>query len=147
MRAPCAASRVQHRRRGTRALFLVSRAVFCDTRRRLLIDSGRVDIERQDREGRTPLHWACHEAHVAVERFLELSGASTDAQDQYGRTPLSYLPQKARMTGARDGPRNVPKMDGSAENVMHDTLQPGHTIYSQGAVAQAVKFHVAGKAV
>jgi hypothetical protein len=112
---------------------------------RLLFESGRVDIERQDREGRTPLHWACHEAHSAVGRYLESVGASTDAQDQYGRTPLSYLPQKARMTGARNGPSGVPKLDGTAENVMHDTLQPGHTIYSQGGVAQAVKFHVEGK--
>lgn len=115
-------------------------------RRRLLVESRRVDIELQDREGRTPLHWACIEAHVAVGRFLELAGASTDPQDQYGRTPLSYLPQAARMTGARDGPSGVLKLDGSADNAVRDTLHPGHTIYAQGGVAQAVKLHTNGKA-
>ena len=105
-----------------------------------------MDVERLDREGRTPLHWACHEAHVAVGRYLESVGASPDTQDRYGRTPLSYLPQSARMTGARDGPSDVPMLDGSAENVMRDTLTPGHTVCSQGAVAQAATFHIDGKA-
>lgn len=113
---------------------------------RLLVESTRVDIEWSDREGRTPLHWACHEGHVEVGRYLESVGASTDTQDQYGRMPLSYLPQSARMTGARDGPSNVPMLDGSAENVMRDTLKPGHTVCSQGAVAQAASFHIDGRA-
>lgn len=103
-----------------------------------------MDIEAQDRDGKTALHWACHEAHVAVGRFLEEAGASTDAQDRHGRTPLSYLPQKARMTGLRGGPSNVPKLDGMAEHAIHDTLQPGHTVYTQGAVAQAVQYYVGG---
>ncbi|KAJ1629823.1 ankyrin repeat-containing domain protein, partial [Pavlovales sp. CCMP2436] len=56
----------------------------------LLVQSGpaRVDIEQQDREGRTALHWACLGAHVAVGRYLESVGASTDTQDQFGRTAL-----------------------------------------------------------
>lgn len=110
---------------------------------RILIESGRVDLEAQDREGRTALHWACHEGHVQVGRFLEGLGAATDIADSYGRMPLSYLPQKAKMTGARGGPSDVPKLDGRQDGFIMDTLQPGHTIYAQGGVAQLVNYHIA----
>lgn len=67
-----------------------------------------------DKEGLTPLSWACLKGHKNVVQFLVEKGAVIDHSDKNGRTPLdlaafygdaeivSYLKQKSllfRLTG------------------------------------------------
>ena len=85
----------------------------------MLVEAG-VALEAQDRDARTPLHFACMMAgkashtrghgHVAICQYLQQENASTATQDKYGHTPLSYLPQNAKRLGLM-----TPSADGSAE--------------------------------
>ena len=45
-------------------------------------------IESRDYDGRTALHLACAECHIAVVRLLLENGADANAQDCFGGTPL-----------------------------------------------------------
>eukprot|EP00434_Breviolum_minutum_P034105 symbB.v1.2.030178.t1/scaffold3234.1/size60527/5 len=45
-------------------------------------------VGEKDRDGRTPLHKAASDGHVAAAEFLLSKGAAVDATENYGQTPL-----------------------------------------------------------
>lgn len=50
----------------------------------------KVDIDRLDIDGRTPLHWACYKGFPDVVRLLLFVNARMDIQDRDGCTPLHW---------------------------------------------------------
>lgn len=58
---------------------------------KLLLDTGKVNVNARDREGRTPLSYAAGGGSVEVTKLLLDTGkVSVNARDVLGRTPLSY---------------------------------------------------------
>ncbi|KAJ5887721.1 hypothetical protein N7495_007762 [Penicillium taxi] len=58
---------------------------------KMLLDTGRVDVDSKDTNGRTPLSWAARDGHVAVVKmFLDTGRVDVDSKDTNGRTPLSW---------------------------------------------------------
>jgi ankyrin repeat protein len=62
---------------------------------RLLVDTGKADIDSKSNSGRTPLSLAAQRGHEAVVRLLVDTGkADIDSKDtEYGQTPLSLAAQ------------------------------------------------------
>ncbi|KAG8673979.1 hypothetical protein FPOAC1_007298 [Fusarium poae] len=70
---------------------------------KMLLDTGKVDVDAKDKNGRTPLLWAAENGHEAVVKMLVDTGkADVDAKDNNGQTPLSWA--------ARNGCEAVVKM-------------------------------------
>ena len=56
---------------------------------KLLLETGKVDVDSKDSDGRTPLWWAAHGGHEAVARLLlETGEVDVDSKNHLGRTPL-----------------------------------------------------------
>ena len=67
---------------------------------RMLIAAG-VQLEQQNRDGRTPLHLTClmcqkgmsrADGHASIVDILQSNHAKTSTQDNFGYRPLAYLP-------------------------------------------------------
>merc|ERR1719311_1889246 len=54
---------------------------------RLLLDYG-AEVDRADKDGRTPLYIACQQGHVDAARLLLDKGAEVDRAEKRGTTPL-----------------------------------------------------------
>ncbi|KAK2052731.1 hypothetical protein LY76DRAFT_609656 [Colletotrichum caudatum] len=54
---------------------------------KLLLASG-AEMESAGKYGRTPLHFACFNGHLAFAEMLVEAGAKLDSRDEYGGTPL-----------------------------------------------------------
>ena len=52
-----------------------------------LIAAG-ANVNQQDNNGRTPLHWAAYNGHQAIVQALIDAGANVNQQNYDGRTPL-----------------------------------------------------------
>jgi ankyrin repeat protein len=58
---------------------------------KLLLDTGRVDVNSRDNDGRTPLSYAASRGQEAAMKLLLGTGrVDVDSRDNNGRTPLSY---------------------------------------------------------
>ena len=58
---------------------------------KLLLSTGKIDVDARDNYGRTPLLRAASNGHEAVVKLLLGTGkVDVDAKDKYGRTPLSW---------------------------------------------------------
>ncbi|OCK75239.1 ankyrin, partial [Lepidopterella palustris CBS 459.81] len=58
---------------------------------KLLVETGKVDLDSRDASGRTPLSWAAEKGHEAVVKLLlETGEVYLDSEDGSGRTPLSW---------------------------------------------------------
>jgi len=59
---------------------------------KLLLKTGKVDVDSKNNNGRTPLSWAAENGHEAVVKLLlETGKVDVDSKnDYYGRTPLSW---------------------------------------------------------
>ncbi|KAK4232838.1 hypothetical protein C8A03DRAFT_39511, partial [Achaetomium macrosporum] len=58
---------------------------------KMLLDTGKVDIDSKDDYGRTPLWWAARNGHeTVVKMLLDTGKADVDSKDNHGRTPLSW---------------------------------------------------------
>ncbi|KAK4180059.1 ankyrin repeat-containing domain protein [Triangularia setosa] len=53
------------------------------------IPSHEVDLDKNDKDGRTPLSHAAGKGHAAIVKFLCQEGANISSTDHYGWTPLS----------------------------------------------------------
>ncbi|KAI9658357.1 MAG: hypothetical protein M1821_002490 [Bathelium mastoideum] len=63
---------------------------------RLLLNTGKVDVNSKDPHGRTPLSWAACEGHEAVVRLLlDTSAIDVDSKDEQGCTPLFFAIEEA----------------------------------------------------
>ena len=58
---------------------------------KLLLDTGEVDVDWKDKDGRTPLSWAAEKGREAIVKLLLDTGkVDVDWKDRDGRTPLSW---------------------------------------------------------
>ncbi|KAL8365148.1 hypothetical protein RB595_004117 [Gaeumannomyces hyphopodioides] len=58
---------------------------------KLLLATGKVDVESKDEQGRTPLSWAAANGHETVVKLLLATGkVDVESKDKQGRTPLSW---------------------------------------------------------
>ncbi|KAF4331614.1 nucleoside phosphorylase domain protein, partial [Fusarium beomiforme] len=56
---------------------------------KLLLDTGKVDVDAKDQSGRTPLSWAAGRGRVDIVKLLLDTGqVNIDSQDKDGKTPL-----------------------------------------------------------
>jgi ankyrin repeat protein len=56
-----------------------------------LIEKSPESIDAKDKDGRTPLHWACRGVHLDVVRYLVEKGADVNAEDNNKIVPLHSL--------------------------------------------------------
>ncbi|KAL6885659.1 putative ankyrin repeat-containing protein [Trichoderma evansii] len=57
----------------------------------LLLDSGKVEPDSRDSDGRTPLSQAASKGYESIVKMLLYTGkVEVDSKDKYSRTPLSY---------------------------------------------------------
>ncbi|KAJ6102456.1 hypothetical protein N7486_004883 [Penicillium sp. IBT 16267x] len=71
-----------------------------DTIAKMLLDTGKVDVDMKDLNGRTPLSWAAENSHdTIVKMLLDTGKVDVDASDtEYGRTPLSWAAKNGHDT-------------------------------------------------
>ncbi|KFZ15517.1 hypothetical protein V502_05563 [Pseudogymnoascus sp. VKM F-4520 (FW-2644)] len=58
---------------------------------RTALHQAALDVNARDWEGKTPLHLAAAEGHIAAIRLLFENGANINAQDELGCTPLHHM--------------------------------------------------------
>jgi hypothetical protein len=61
---------------------------------KLLLETGRADMDSKDYNGQTLLLWAAEEGHEAVVKLLLKKGAQIEAKDSSGQTPLFWAAGK-----------------------------------------------------
>ena len=60
-----------------------------------MLETGEVDIDWKDKDGRPPLSWATEKGHEAIVKLLlETGKVDVDWKDKDGRTPLSWATEK-----------------------------------------------------
>ncbi|KAH8710035.1 ankyrin repeat-containing domain protein [Phaeosphaeriaceae sp. PMI808] len=66
---------------------------------KLLLETGKVDIDSKDENGRTPLSWAAEGGHLAVVERLLQEKADINAAAAYGggRTALQAAAERSRL--------------------------------------------------
>jgi ankyrin repeat protein len=58
---------------------------------KLLLATGKVDVDSKDKYGQTPLSWVTGNGHEAVVKLLLATGkVDVDSKNVYGQTPLSW---------------------------------------------------------
>jgi hypothetical protein len=57
---------------------------------KLLLETGKVDVDSKDKGGRAPLAWAARNGHEAAVKLLLGKGVDMESKDQWGRTPLLW---------------------------------------------------------
>jgi ankyrin repeat protein len=57
---------------------------------KLLLETGKVDVDSKDKGGRAPLAWAARNGHEAAVKLLLEKGVDVESKDQWGRTPLLW---------------------------------------------------------
>ena len=65
-----------------------------DTLVKVLLKSGKIDVDSRNECGQTLLSWAIKEGHEATINILLDEGADLESRDSYGRTPLSWAAEK-----------------------------------------------------
>ena len=60
------------------------------------------NVNAQDEEGRTPLHWAADHGHLECLRELIKSGADVNAQECAGWTPLHWAAGEGHLECLRE---------------------------------------------
>jgi ankyrin repeat protein len=68
---------------------------------KLLLDTGKVDVDAKDEDGSTPLSWAAGLGHEAVVKLLLDKGAELETEDGRGRMPLSYAAESGHEAVAK----------------------------------------------
>ncbi|KAL8402640.1 hypothetical protein RB596_009125 [Gaeumannomyces avenae] len=64
---------------------------------KLLLETGKVDVESKDNDGQTPLLWATRYGREAVVKLLLDTGrVDVDSKDNHGQTPLWWAAQNGR---------------------------------------------------
>ena len=62
---------------------------------KLLIETGKVDVDSKDNHNQTPLSWAAKRGHEAVVKLLVETGkADVDSKDNCNQTPLSWAAKR-----------------------------------------------------
>ncbi|KAH7207379.1 putative Pfs NB-ARC and ankyrin-domain-containing protein [Fusarium oxysporum] len=64
---------------------------------KMLLDTGKADVDSRDENGQSPLSWAAENGHEAVVKILLDTGkADVDSRDKNGRSPLLWAAEKGR---------------------------------------------------
>jgi ankyrin repeat protein len=62
---------------------------------KMLLGTGKVDVDSKDESGRTPLSWAAEKGRgPIVKMLLDIGKVDVDSKDNDGRTPLSWAAEK-----------------------------------------------------
>jgi len=69
---------------------------------RIIIRDHHAFVNRQNDQGRTPLHLAAVNGNTRIARLLLSAGARVNLQDIYGNTPLDYLAHTAHQLSPAD---------------------------------------------
>jgi ankyrin repeat protein len=99
---------------------------------RLLLESGKTDIDSKDNNGQTPLSWAAENGHEAVVRLLLESGkADIDSKDtEYGQTPLSWAAENGHEAVVRllleSGKADIDSKDNNSRTPLSWAAENGH---------------------
>ncbi|MFQ5568843.1 MAG: ankyrin repeat domain-containing protein [Rhodothermales bacterium] len=67
----------------------------------MMLETGRAEVNRQDKWGVTALHYACRAGHVRVAELLIEAGADVNIKESYGFTPLHEAAENNHVEVAR----------------------------------------------
>jgi len=98
---------------------------------KLLLETGKVDVDSKDSSSRTPLSWAAQNGHEAIVKLLlETGKADVDSKDSSSRTPLSWAAQNGHEAIVRllleTGKVDVDSKDWSDQTPLSWAAQNGH---------------------
>lgn len=82
-----------------------------------------------DKEGLTPLSWACLKGHKNVVQFLVEKGAVIDHTDKNGRTPLDLAAFYGDAEIVSEIVLNLLKHTHTPSNILRDTKTPHVPIF------------------
>ncbi|KAL8365088.1 hypothetical protein RB595_004080 [Gaeumannomyces hyphopodioides] len=98
---------------------------------KLLLATGRVDVDAKDNNGWTPLSWAAEKGHEAVVELLLATGKiDVDAKDNNGRTPLWWAAARGHEAVVKlllaTGKVDVDAKDNNGRTLLSWAAENGH---------------------
>jgi ankyrin repeat protein len=87
-------------------------------------------VNKQDKNGLTPLHWAAARGHVKMARLLIAEGASINTQDRSRLTPLHWAAANGQLEVVKVLLKNhadTDTFDPSGNTAYNLAVQNGHT--------------------
>jgi ankyrin repeat domain-containing protein 50 len=98
---------------------------------KLLLETGKVDVDSKDADGQTPLSWAAEEGHEAVVKLLHETGkADVDLKDADGQTPLWWAAEAGHEAVVKllleTGKVNVDSKDTDGQTSLSLAAREGH---------------------
>ena len=116
-------------------------------RLRVLLQHG-VNVNAQDKYGKTPLHWAAENGNTAAVEVLLMAGANVNLEKLYGATPLHRAAWKGHQEVAQrliDGGAYVNLQTEDGSTPLHRAAMEGRKEVAQLLIDRGANVHLQDK--